>query len=79
MPFPSPGDLPNPRTEPCLLHWQADSLPLSHLGSQKGVSEESNELQAFLAAPSNGPISSGALVVYLCNGYSGAWMIITMF
>ena len=30
MPFPAPGGQPRP---PCLLHWQADSLPLSHLGS----------------------------------------------
>ena len=31
----SPGDLPDPGIEPvCLLHWQADSLPLScHLRS----------------------------------------------
>ena len=34
LPFPSPGDLPNPGIEPsyphllCLLHWQAGSLPL---------------------------------------------------
>ena len=27
MPFPSPGDHPNPETEPRLLHWQEDSLP----------------------------------------------------
>ena len=33
LPFPPPGDLPNPGTELSLLHWQADSLPLSHLGS----------------------------------------------
>ena len=26
----SPEDLSNPRLDPCLLHWQADSLPLSH-------------------------------------------------
>ena len=35
LPFP-PGDLPNPGIEPAypvLLHWQADSLLLSHLGS----------------------------------------------
>ena len=31
MPFPSPGDLLNPRIEQ-LMHWQADSLALSHLG-----------------------------------------------
>ena len=34
LPFLSPGDLPNPGIKPllCLLHWQAYSLPLSHLG-----------------------------------------------
>ena len=29
-------DIPHPGIEPCvlsLLHWQADSLPLSHLGN----------------------------------------------
>ena len=36
LPFPPPGDLPNQRFNPCLLillHWQANSLPLYHLGS----------------------------------------------
>ena len=36
LPFPSPGDLPNPGTKPasfiCLLHWQAGSLLLLPLG-----------------------------------------------
>ena len=32
LPFPSPGDLPNPGIKP-LLHQQKDSLPLSHQGS----------------------------------------------
>ena len=31
--FPSPGDLPNPGTEPPSSAWQADSLPWSHLGN----------------------------------------------
>ena len=31
--FPSPGHLPNPGIEPASPAWQADSLPLSHLGS----------------------------------------------
>ena len=38
LPFPSPGDLPNPGIEPgllCLLHWQTDSLPLYLLESSK--------------------------------------------
>ena len=30
--FPSPGDLPSPGIELHLLHWQADSLLLSHQG-----------------------------------------------
>ena len=35
-PIPPPGDIPNPGIKPaslCLLHWQDDSLPLSHLES----------------------------------------------
>ena len=36
LPFPTPGTFPTQGWNPhllCLLHWQADSLPLSHLGS----------------------------------------------
>ena len=35
LPFPPPGDLPDSEINPCLLHllhWQTDSLTLSHLG-----------------------------------------------
>jgi len=35
LPFSSPGDLPDQGLNLCLLHWQADSLPLSHQGSPK--------------------------------------------
>ena len=31
--FPSPGDRPNPETEPAFTSFQADSLPLQHLGN----------------------------------------------
>ena len=38
LPFPSPGDLSNPGIEPMSpaldRHWQMDSLPLRHQGSQ---------------------------------------------
>ena len=37
LPFPTPGNPPNLGIEPKspgLLHWQVDSLPLRHLGSQ---------------------------------------------
>ena len=33
LPFPFPGDLPNPGVEPESPALQTDSLPLSHLGS----------------------------------------------
>ena len=36
LPFPSPGDLLEPGSNPCLLHllgWQVDLLPQHHLGS----------------------------------------------
>ena len=36
LPFPPPGDLPDPRIEPCLLHflhWQASSLPVGPPGN----------------------------------------------
>ena len=33
LPFPTPGDLPNPGIKLHLLHWQVDSLPLSHQGN----------------------------------------------
>ena len=37
LPFPSPGDLPDPRMETASPALQADSLPLSHWG-KPGVS-----------------------------------------
>ena len=33
LPFPSPGDLPDPGIKPRSPAWQEDSLPLSHQGS----------------------------------------------
>ena len=35
LPFLTPGDLPDPVMEPEFPAWQADSVPLSHLGSPK--------------------------------------------
>ena len=37
LPFPSPGDLPNPGVEPRSPALQSDSLPLSHLGSPQHI------------------------------------------
>ena len=33
LPFRSPGIFPTQGLNPCLLHWQAESLPLYRLGS----------------------------------------------
>ena len=37
LPFPSPGDLPDPGIEPASPALQVDSLPLSHQGSPFGM------------------------------------------
>ena len=47
LPVPTPGNLPNPESNPTLfcLHWQADSLPLHHLGSPiKNMDDFLNDL-----------------------------------
>jgi len=35
LPFPSPGDLPDPGIKPVSPAWQVNSLSLSHSGSRK--------------------------------------------
>ena len=46
LPFPSPGDLPGPGLN--LLHWQADSLPLSHVERACPVSRRLDKTKADL-------------------------------
>ena len=49
LPFPSPGDLPDPRIEPESPALQADSLPQSHLGNPHTTLDLSqNVLGAFV-------------------------------
>ena len=43
LPFPSPGNFPNPGIEPESPDWQVDSLPLSHQGSLKDVTQVANK------------------------------------
>ena len=56
-PFPFPRDLPSPGTEPSCLTLQADSLPLSHLGSQVNQRLELDNLQTI----------TGIGMVFLCS------------
>jgi len=37
LPFPPPGDLPNPGIEPMSSELQADSLPLSHQSAAQDI------------------------------------------
>ena len=41
----SPGVFPNQGLNPCLLHWQVDSLPPSHQGSPKALRTSENPFQ----------------------------------
>ena len=48
LPFPSPGDLPNPGIEPvslCLLHWQVDSLALAPAEKPSSLIRIKNNIQ----------------------------------
>ena len=42
------GIIPDQGSNPCLLHWQVDSLPLNHLGSPKQRFLKSYRLWLFL-------------------------------
>ena len=46
LPFPSPGDLPDPGVKPRSPALQADFLPLSHQGSPQRVYPEQNMVSA---------------------------------
>ena len=54
LPFPSPGDLPDPgmeSTSPAAPVLQADSLPLSHQGSHGNSSTKFNHIYRFIEPP----------------------------
>ena len=51
LPFPSPGDIANPGTEPESpesLHWQVDSLPLHHLSMDSTNRGSINRVALYL-------------------------------
>jgi hypothetical protein len=50
LPFPSPGDLPDPeikRVSQHLLHWQVDSLPLSNPENPSVTIEKDSEVKSL--------------------------------
>ena len=85
LPFPIPGDLPDPRIEPMsrLLHWQADSSPLTPWTSARVryclhalALKRPHSLREFLKSclffsPSRGPVKSGCQ--HICASPWGAF------
>ena len=61
LPFPSPGDLPDPGIEPTSAALQADSLPLSPQGSPHLVLKV-----PFIPEPCPGPVSPGLVPTVTC-------------
>ena len=61
LPFASPGDLPNPEIKPVSPALQADSLPLSHLGSPLGSEREASFLLSLHLAGSRQMPPGGAM------------------
>ena len=49
LPFPSPGDLPNPEIKPTSPAWQVDSLPLGHLRSPQRVKDGLFQVLTFIS------------------------------
>ena len=47
LPFPFPGDLPDPGNKPVFSTWQVDSWPLNHQGSPGEGREEGEEIINF--------------------------------
>ena len=61
LPFPSPGIVSTQGLNPCLLHRQADSLPMSHQGSPLCTKSEQNSV-----------LSNNRRAVCFCR--SGIWV-----
>ena len=64
LPFPTPGDLPDPELNPyfwCLLHWQADSLPLVLPGNPRGTISQHNKGHTWKAHTGNVILNSEKL------------------
>ena len=73
LPFPSPGDLPNPGTEPRSPTLQADSLPAEPQGKAKntGVSSLSLLQWIFLTQESNSGLLHCRWILYQLS-YQGS-------
>ena len=71
LPFRKPGNLPDQRSNPCLLHflhWQADSLPLHHLEDPKDHTMRKRTTYPCLLYPLL--ISMSKISFYQSNRYS---------
>ena len=62
LPFPSPGDLDDPGTEPTSPAWQADSLPLS----QRGTPNHYSYTECNIAPKVLHDVHSNSALAYKC-------------
>ena len=65
LPFPSPGDLPDPGIEPTSSALQTDSLPLNHQGSPYTHKEGCNWIESDLEGQINRMIMVLKVVVMM--------------
>ena len=56
LPFPSPGDLPDPGIEPESPLWQVVSLPLSHAAAAKSLQSCPTLCDPIDGSPSGSPV-----------------------
>ena len=63
LPFPSPGDLPNPGVDPSFPTMQADSLPSEPLGKPKMYCDLSCDLPQITLKPE---ILELSVVIFVC-------------
>ena len=74
LPFPSPGDLPNPGIKPyllCTLHWQAGSLPVASLG----FLGDPNVQPGLRTIPPGEAEAKGVLGLVICIKEPCVWVI----
>ena len=85
LPFPSSGDLPNAGIEPCLLHWQAGSLPHSYRFNRWFPSTycEQDAVpgagDSRLCSSRSPPHGSGSETCHPCRGASTAFVLCPWF
>ena len=76
LPFPSPGDLPDPGIEPESPPWQVDSLPLSHTAAAKSLQSCPTLCNPIDGSPPGSPVPGilqARTLERVAISFSNAW------